>query len=275
MSYKFNDLKKEYDQLKTEKDKRRHKNANDIFQRDAKELYASAICAKSKEEAYELAMKAYELDSYSYEYKTFAISKMADKYLKCDEYLGLIDKIERMSDKDNLLKIYDEDELYSERFKDLSYKYIMSLLDIEFFDEALFRIDEYNENFFSFFSKLKHIRLNILLMQKRYDEVIDEYYEETEEDICILIPVSFAYIKLKQYKEGFVILSRIKNINKFAFEFLLNYIDNKELDKATSAYHVSSKEEVYFAYKYFVKTYLNDKEYLNIINNYAKLNNKD
>ena len=257
----FKELEKEYkNAIKEEKEERK-------LNIEASYIFHKALKEKDKEKAYELASSAYEINQSKYEYMVYAISKLDDKNRRMREYKALYEEINSLIDaftlEDALLKIYDESEYNKKRYCDLQYNLAISLIKCEKYQEAYELLEKLLNSKSNYRFKVKYLMLNILLIKKDYQLVIDLYNEEKDCSVLILFPLSYAYLKLNKYKEFVGSIRLISHINPKFSDFInekLKNINEVEMENIIS-YDIASIEEIYFALKEFLFLYVNDSEY--------------
>lgn len=258
----FNKLKEEYD------NKKEYEKASHDLDYEARCLFDSALYTKSNEKAIKLATDAYELRPDSYEYKTYAISKMDDE-IRLFEYEKLFNevnhKIDVSLDKDTIYKTYNKFEKNSKRYIELEYLYALEKIrnkDYNCIDLLSDIKDKYSEYKF----KCKHLIMNIYLILKDYKSCIEQYNKNSDENAIILIPLSYAYLKMKDYKNFVYTVQEIDKLNRH-FKKIIIEGNEKKILKCNQRYLYGSKYEIYFGLKEFYELYLNDLEYVNEIKN--------
>lgn len=232
---------------------------------EAAYLFNKALREKDNNLAYEYANSAYEIDQSKYEYKVYAISKLNDENTKLEEYRVLYDEINNLISaftlNDAILKIYDESEYDKKRYCDLQYNYAISLIYAKEYKEAYCLLEKLKNSKSNYRFKVKHLLLNILLIENSYHKVLDLYDYEKDESILTLIPLAYAYLKLNKYKEFVDTIRRISYINPYFVKIIEQGIDENKVKYAKETYEIASLEEVHFAFKYFLFIYQNDSEY--------------
>ena len=255
----FNELAKQYKNECRDAQEERKLNI------EASYLFHKALKEEDNMKAYDLASNAYEIDQSKYEYKVYAISKLEDKNRRQEEYKALYEEINNLINaftKDALLKIYDESEYDKNRYCDLEYHYATCLIECAKYSDAyklLFRLLN-SKNNYRF--KVKHLLLNIKIIENDYQGILDLYDYQKDDSILILIPLSFAYLKLNKYKEFVDTIRHINYLNPNFSTFFTKEINEIDVKNAPSSYEIASTEELYNAFKYFLFIYKSDSEYL-------------
>lgn len=239
---------------------------NEDLKRMAQELFSQALFMSDKNNAYNKAIEAYEIFPSEYQYKTFAISKLSSVDEKEYEFKNLIDEIEKniMNSLEGLFEFYDYDEIYSQRFKELKYKYIITLIINKKYQDALKELLSFNERYSYLEFKTKHLVLNLCLALGKKEMFISEYNSISgRENILYLLPFSLLLFKNNQIEASQKEINRINKLNHHLKDIMVKLDDidvKKEIECCSSRYYMTTKEEVLFSLKYFDE-YYNDEEY--------------
>lgn len=239
---------------------------NEDLKRMAQELFSQALFMSDKNNAYNKAIEAYEIFPSEYQYKTFAISKLSSVDEKEYEFKNLIDEIEKniMNSLEGLFEFYGYDEIYSQRFKELKYKYIITLIINKKYQDALKELLSFNERYSYLEFKTKHLVLNLCLALGKKEMFISEYNSISgRENILYLLPFSLLLFKNNQIEASQKEINRINKLNHHLKDIMVKLDDidvKKEIECCSSRYYMTTKEEVLFSLKYFDE-YYNDEEY--------------
>lgn len=239
---------------------------NEDLKRMAQELFSQALFMSDKNNAYNKAIEAYEIFPSEYQYKTFAISKLSSVDEKEYEFKNLIDEIEKniMNSLEGLFEFYGYDEIYSQRFKELKYKYIITLIINKKYQDALKELLSFNERYPYLEFKTKHLVLNLCLALGKKEMFISEYNSISgRENILYLLPFSLLLFKNNQIEASQKEINRINKLNHYLKDIIVNLNNievKKEIECCSSRYYMTTKEEALFSLKYFDE-YYNDEEY--------------
>lgn len=259
---------KEYlkDKDKIDKDKKIDKN----LKRMADELYSEAKFLSDPKKSYEKAMEAYEIYPLDYQFKSFAISKLIDNEEKEIEYKKLIDEIEKsiVDSMEGLFIFYEENEIYSERFKNLKFKYIITLIKNKKDQEALQELILFNTRYSYLDFKTKHLVLNLCLILWKKELFVSEYNSIIgKENILYKLPFSFLLFKNNQEEKSKDEIIRINQLNHYICDLIIS-LDNEDIKKevrdCSPRFRISSREEALYSLKYFIDLY-NDVEFKNFV----------
>lgn len=233
-------------------------------------LFKSIVSEKDINKRIELANEAYESNNYFYEYKMYAISLYKSKKKRLEEYkvlLNFVCDMIKLSDEDSLA-IFNKTEINAQRFIDLNFKYIMSLLENGKYKIVLDTIDTFEKMYKVYASKTKVLKFHALNMLGRFSDVIAMYNEESDENCALLMPLSYAYFKNHNIKNFTLTVERLFSINPFVQDLLLEYIEgyNKlSFEDASYVYYVRTKEEAKYCLKYASSLYLKDEAFIGAI----------
>ena len=236
----------------------------------ARETFDEARYSSDKEESYSKALEAYEIYPNNYEYKTYAISQMLDSVEKEEEYLKLINTVndEILNSKEGLFQFYDENEVYSYRYKDLKYKYYCTLIINNKYEKAFEELKRFNKEYSYIDFKVKHLILNLAIILDKKDDFLNEYNSiDGKESILFKLPLCYVFYKVGNYKDALDELKGIKRINKYLIDIIISIEDERiqeEIKRSKSRFYVTTREEALFCLKYFINIY-SDNGFKNFI----------
>lgn len=238
----------------------------------AREKFDEARYSSDINESYHKALEAYEIYPNNYEYKTYAISQLLNSLEKEEEYLKLINTVnnEILNSKEGLFQFYDENEVYSYRYKDLKYKYCCTLIINNKYDKAFEELKKFNKEYSYIDFKVKHLILNLAIILGKKDDFLNEYNAiDGKKSVLFMLPLCYVFYKFGNYKDALDELKRINRINKYLLDIIINIEDEKlqkEINYSKSKFYITTREEALFCLKYFINLY-SDKGFKNFIIN--------
>ncbi len=236
----------------------------------AREKFDEARYSSDKKESYSKALEAYEIYPNNYEYKTYAVSQLLDSLQKEEEYLKLINTVnnEILNSKEGLFNFFDEDEIYSYRYKDLKYKYCCTLIINNKYEKAFEELKQFNKKYSYIDFKVKHLILNLAIILNKKDDFLNEYNSiDGKESILFKLPLCYVFYKVGNYSDALYELKGINRINKYLIDIIINIEDKKlqeEIKYSKSKFYVTTREEALFCLKYFINLY-SDNGFKNFI----------
>lgn len=251
---KNNELKKEVF------DKRLEHN----IERLAREKFDEARFDSDNNSSYLKAMEAYELCPNDYQYKTYAISKIKDSLLRESEYKSLIDTIDEeiKNSLEGMFCFFEINEVYSFRYKDLKYKYIICLIINKKYEIAYLHLLEFIKKYSYLDFKVLHLLLNLCILLNKDNELLEEYnLIDGKENILYKLPYLYCLYKNRKYHDAESEMCKISKLNTYLFALILE-LENENvinaIKKSHFRYHIGSKEEALFCLKYFYGIYCDE-----------------